>query len=109
MKKNVFLNSIDFSPGIVEYEDFPVQKGIPLSEQIDILKEDLLQVMFYGTKRLVIDLGWYPSFEKKGKFQIRVVEESNWEKFSFYAETDNLEKLHTLLYQAVRYCQKQQA
>ena len=104
MKKNFFLDGINFYPGIVEYEDFLVQEETPLGEQIDLLKEDLLQVVFYGSKHLIIDLGWYPSFEKEGKFQIRVVEEFNWETFSFYAETNNLEELRTFLCQAIKFC-----
>lgn len=41
------------------------------------LKEDMLQVSY--ERGYLLDVGWYPSFDPSGCFQIRVIKEYDWE------------------------------
>lgn len=92
-------DKIDFSPGRVVYEDWVIQSDLALREQLLNLKEDLLQVEF--TQNLVLDVGWFPSFDPQGKFQIRLVHNFDWEQPVFLAETQELDELVTVLAKAV--------
>ncbi len=65
-----------FEPGLITYNDCNISIYMPLDDQIDALKEDLFQVQ-YG-KKFLIDVGWYPSFNIKGKFRIRVIKDYDW-------------------------------
>ncbi|EIC86322.1 hypothetical protein [Serratia sp. M24T3] len=62
---NIFdeLSSIDFSRGI--------------DEQIMILDEDLLQLSL--TSGYVVDVGWYPAFERDGNFVINRITNGCWD------------------------------
>jgi len=62
---NIFdeLSSIDFSRGI--------------DEQIMILDEDLLQLSL--TSGYVVDVGWYPAFERDGNFVINRITNGGWD------------------------------
>ena len=62
---------MDFSPGRVVYEKFTLADEQAWGEQIDDLNEDLLQVEYPGD--ILLDLGWYPAFSRKGQFQVRVI------------------------------------
>lgn len=44
---------------------------------IELLKENLLQVEH--PLNLLLDVGWYPSFDIGGEFQIRVVNNFEWD------------------------------
>ena len=52
------------------FRNFDYDKSKTLSEQIDILKEDLIQVQYKNG--YIIDVGWYPEFSKNGLFKIYV-------------------------------------
>lgn len=45
---------------------------------IDSLKEDMLQVSYESG--YLLDVGWYPSFDPSGLFQVRVIKEFDWEE-----------------------------
>lgn len=49
------------------------------SDNLDFesLKEDMLQVSYESG--YLLDVGWYPSFDPSGCFQIRVIKEYDWE------------------------------
>lgn len=51
----------------------------PHEDRLDFesLKEDMLQVS-YG-RGYLLDVGWYPSFDPSGCFQICVIKEYDWE------------------------------
>jgi hypothetical protein len=70
------FEEMNFEPGLITYNDFNINKDMPLVNQIGSLKEDLFQVE-YGEDYL-IDVGWYPSFNKKGDFRIRVIKNYDW-------------------------------
>lgn len=62
---NIFdeLSSIDFLRGI--------------DEQIMILDEDLLQISLKSGH--VVDVGWYPAFERDGNFVINRITNGYWD------------------------------
>jgi len=95
MKSEKLSNIIDFSPGRVVYEEFTIDDGREWVEQIDRLEEDLLQVVFPGD--VVLDLGWYPAFSRKGQFQVRVIRNFNWDAPIFYAEVTKMDVLRSVL------------
>lgn len=43
----------------------------------DSLKEDMLQVEY--PENILLDVGWYPSFDPEGTFQVRVVKDFQWD------------------------------
>ncbi|MFN8444525.1 MAG: hypothetical protein U0175_27320 [Caldilineaceae bacterium] len=51
----------------------------------------MLQVKFGSN--ILLDLGWYPSFDKSGKFQVRVIQELNWDEPLIFVETAELKPL----------------
>ncbi|AGA28945.1 hypothetical protein Sinac_4780 [Singulisphaera acidiphila DSM 18658] len=68
-----------------------IDEGLPLGEQIDCLKEDLAQITFPGA--IVLDLGWYPSFDPRGMFKVMVVQNSDWDKPLFLANAKDVSSL----------------
>lgn len=72
------FEDVNFGKGVrKKYIDFYINKNIPLEEQLDILKEDLLQVSYYND--YLIDLGWYPEFDQKGNFRVSVIKDYQWD------------------------------
>ena len=72
------FENIDFGKGVSKkYIDFDVNKDIPLEEQIDLLKEDLLQVNY--DNNYLIDVGWYPEFDEEGIFRVSVIKDYQWD------------------------------
>lgn len=100
MKAEKFSDVMDFSPGRVVYEEFTMTDEQAWDEQIDKLNEDLLQVEYPGD--VVLDLGWYPAFNHKGQFQVRVIRNFTWEAPIFYAEVTKIDVLRSVLEAARR-------
>jgi len=71
-----FLKSINFRSGVITYNDFDIDPLIPLIEQEFSLKEDILQVD-YGP--YLLDLGWNPDCNVKGKFVVRLIHNYDWQ------------------------------
>jgi len=65
-----------FITGIISYDDLSLLKNSDLSSQANDLKEDMLQVEYSSS--LLLDVGWYPSFDPCGHFQIRVIKDYDW-------------------------------
>lgn len=54
-----------------KYVNFPLDINLELSKQVDLLKEDLIQI--YYTNEHILDIGYYPEFDlKNGSFKIVV-------------------------------------
>ena len=70
------FDEINFLNGKVSFNDFNLDQNIPLELQIGHLKEDLFQVDYSG--EFLIDVGWYPEFDKNGSFVICVIKDFNW-------------------------------
>ncbi|MCB0111674.1 MAG: hypothetical protein KDE53_37380 [Caldilineaceae bacterium] len=95
MTTKKFSDTIEFAPGQVVYEEFIVEGEEPWTTQIDNLNEDLLQVVFPGN--LLLDVGWYPEFDRQGQFQVRLIRDEQWDTPIFYAEVAQLELLRLVL------------
>lgn len=60
------------------YDDLQsIQKDDGLSDVIDILDEDLLQIKYLNGS--IVDVGWYPSFDENGHFRVMFIRNENWE------------------------------
>ena len=70
------FEKLDFTPGKIAYDDFNADPETPLTDQTDLLKEDMFQVMY--DDQYIIDVGWYPSFSQDGSFQIVIIKDFNW-------------------------------
>ena len=72
------LGDVDFGKGIIcKYIDFDVNIEIALTEQVDFLKEDILQICYESN--YILDVGWYPEFNRNGSFKIVIIKDYNWE------------------------------
>ncbi|MDC9624019.1 hypothetical protein PSI22_20900 [Xenorhabdus sp. XENO-7] len=71
--------NIDFSKksGVIIFNDFFIRNDIPLENQLDELKEDMLQVEF--PNGYLLDIGWRSSFEIDGQFKLALIKDFNWE------------------------------
>ena len=70
---------LNFGSGKITYNELMnIDFNKNINSQIELLKEDLLQVQ-YGDSYL-LDVGWHPEFDKTGKFIIQIIDNYNWEK-----------------------------
>lgn len=71
-------SEFDWGIGVVTFWDLDeLDVSKPIRDQIEILKEDLIQVRF--RENIVLDVGWYPSFSRRGRFVVEVVKDCDWE------------------------------
>lgn len=97
---NLF-EEINFGENVKEkYIDFNFNKNAPLEEQIDLLKEDLCQVKYFND--FLIDIGWYPEFDKNGKFKILVIKNYNWDNPILEKTCRDFSKLEDFVQIAIR-------
>lgn len=71
-----------------------------ISDQINRLDEDLFQLIF--NNGYIIDIGWYPSFEKDGQFIIQLVSDGDWgnpvcKYYSGWSRKELIDKLNSIL------------
>lgn len=59
------------------------------------LKEDLLQIEFDNS--YLIDVGWYPEFDKNGKFIILLVKNNDWDNPIKEIKTRDLKELDEIV------------
>lgn len=72
------FEEINFGEGVnKKYIDFTINKDITLEEQIDLLKEDMLQVIY--DNGYLIDVGWYSEFDEEGNFRVSVIKDYQWD------------------------------
>lgn len=69
--------ALDFLDGEITYDELSNIDSKNVKNDLDTLKENMLQVE-YGND-LLIDAGWYPYFNINGQFQVRVIEDHQWE------------------------------
>lgn len=81
----ILYNELDF-----------LNESLPLQQQLEVLKEDLLQVEsedgFY-----LLDVGWYPEFDLTGSFGIQVIKKHDWEKPLYSKNASNVSSLKTAI------------
>jgi hypothetical protein len=94
------LKKLNFKPGKIVYDDFDINPNIPLEQQIFSLKEDMFQVNYHD--KYLIDIGWGPEFNLKGKFKIRIIKNFNWTNPIYFKQTSSLKKLFKLVEECVR-------
>ena len=51
--------------------------GWKVTRDLIELREDLLQLSHEGA-HLIIDLGWYPSFDENGSYHLLLIKNQNW-------------------------------
>lgn len=95
------INDLDFSPGKITLNDLKLDKGIPLKNQMDVLKEDLLQVNY--NDEYIIDVGWYPEFDEKGSFKVHVIEDFDWSSPKIIKESKTMDGLISDLVECINY------
>lgn len=69
--------SFNFTGGTVTHDDLSHLQDIAVAKQVDLLKEDMLQVEFAGG--VLLDVGWYPEFDAAGGFRINVIKNYDWD------------------------------
>jgi hypothetical protein len=94
-------DEFNWGSGVVAYWDLHgVDAQRCLDEQLDELKEDLVQVQ-YGSDTL-LDVGWYPEFADGGVFVITVVRDGNWDEPIFKREAANVAEFRSAIEAGVR-------
>lgn len=85
--------NIDFSKknGSVVFDDFNISENTALSEQLDELKEDMLQVSF--PSGYILDIGWRPSFEINGSFKLLLIKDYVWDNPIYSDSPSNIFEL----------------
>lgn len=93
--------NIDFSvkKGEIVFNEFSLKKDIPLGEQLDELREDMLQVEF--PDGYVLDVGWRPSFDVNGKFYIYLIKGFDWEEPVYSGDAEDIDSLELKVNQAI--------
>lgn len=90
-----FIGAIKLLGGKITYNVFDINENIPLTDQIDSLREDLIQIE-YG-ERFTLDIGWQPDFDLNGYFIVRVILDKDWEDPVSIAECNTLPELKKLI------------
>ncbi|MCM3781936.1 hypothetical protein M3231_03020 [Neobacillus mesonae] len=93
------FEKIQFEPGKVVYDDLKIDPNKLLENQVDNLKEDLLQVNY--DDKFIVDIGWFPSFSKDGHFQVVAIEDFNWENPIFQKTCRTLVELKECIEEAI--------
>jgi hypothetical protein len=100
-------SEVDWKGGEVVFwgiDDLHLNKAIEPQIE-DVLREDLIMVQ-YGDK-IILDLGWYPSFNLDGQFVLNVVESKyqtsqDWDSPVFRTEFRDLDALKSNLDRAIQ-------
>jgi len=85
-----------FSGKVLYNELDLLNESLPLQQQLDVLKEDLLQVENKDGS-LLLDVGWYPEFDLSGSFGIQVIKKHDWEKPLYSKNASNVSSLKTAI------------
>lgn len=70
------MKKLSFGDGKVIYDNFSIDFGKKFLEQKNNLLEDLLQIEY--NDGYLIDLGWYPEFNKNGKLVLKIIYNYDW-------------------------------
>ncbi|PSL47546.1 hypothetical protein CLV51_102403 [Chitinophaga niastensis] len=93
---NLINQYINFKNGVITYNELSeLDLEKTLKEQIDLLKEDMLQVEYKNN--ILLDVGWFPSFSLKGSFRITIVQNFDWESPLRLKKTKKLNELIEIL------------
>lgn len=95
MDMKSFLLSL-FHEYILYNELYLLDEGIALANQVNNLKEDLLQVESKD-KKYILDVGWYPEFDISGYFTVMIIRKYDWEDPVFIKKCYDLHSLKQTL------------
>lgn len=87
---NIFLYFWEKSN--IKYWEFNINPHEKLENQIDYLKEDLVQVEFSNSP-LLIDIWYYPSFEQNWKLRLFLTDKNSWDNYLENIEVWNINEL----------------
>lgn len=90
--------SLDFIQGKITYDNLSLLEDCAIEGQVHNLKEDMLQVVY--PDGLLLDVGWFPSFDAKGHFQIKVVKNHDWDSPTLTFTAQSINALVKLLLRA---------
>jgi hypothetical protein len=82
---------LTFIKGKITYDDLSSLENTDIYNQIDSLKEDLLQVEYPET--YLLDVGWYPSFDINGSFHISAIKDYDWGAPLFFSTAKSVHAL----------------
>ncbi|HBR70253.1 TPA: hypothetical protein DIC20_00255 [Candidatus Dependentiae bacterium] len=94
------LKNIDLKDGTVVYCDFDIDFNLPFQNQKWSYKEDLIQI-YFNDGGYIIDVGWYPEFDAKGKFVISIIKNYDWDKPIFEKKCKNKNLLVKYMEEAI--------
>lgn len=77
--------------GTVTFDDLSTLDNADVLNQLDSLKEDLLQIHY--PQNLLIDVGWYPEFCADGGFRVCVIEHEQWDRPRVQIHANSLQTL----------------
>ncbi|PMX09941.1 MULTISPECIES: hypothetical protein [unclassified Pseudomonas] len=90
--------SLGFIQGNITYDELSLLEDSAIEDQVHNLKEDMLQVEY--PDGFLLDVGWFPSFDAKGHFQIKVVKDYDWDSPTPTLTTQSIDTLGKLLLRA---------
>lgn len=71
------FENISFLPGQITTNETLFDPSLPTEAQLDIMREDMFQARLQND--WILDIGWYPSFKREGRFLLLAVEGFDWE------------------------------
>lgn len=92
-------NKLQLSRSIISYDALSdVDETFDLGDEefLFSLKEDMLQISCPSLDTLV-DVGWYPEFNPRGRFRIYVIQHENWDQPLEESTAQNLPQLFDAL------------
>jgi len=95
---------LQWKSGVVTFWDLDeLNLSESIESQVEILKEDLMQVQYGDT---VLDLGWHPDFNSQGQFLLSVVKSRDWENPIWQVRFRELSQLTPKLNQGVEIAER---
>jgi hypothetical protein len=92
----MLINKELFSMGKISFWNFNIDEGIPFERQVFELSEDLIQIEFLKKKK-ILDIGWYPEFDKDGRFITTLIYGQNWDSPIWKETAKNLPDLYNVI------------
>ena len=87
--------SLDFLHGKITYDEFSSLQNLSAEHQLQNLKEDMLQVEYPND--FLLDVGWYPSFDTEGCFQVKIIKDFDWDFPILSLTSKSIESICSLL------------
>lgn len=98
------FEKMNFGKGVThKYIDFNIDLQLPLLSQIELLKEDLVQIVY---NNYLLDIGWYPEFDEQGSFRILIIKDKKWDNPMLEKKCRDLDKLDNYVKEGIEYIQK---